>query len=284
MGLIITVISMGLFKKIFNKSEINQQSKNLQPENEYQEKWEFYFSNVDDKVSSIFVDLGLHKIAPIKNESNLIWISITMNNPDKNGLSSQEESGILGIIGKDLVNKITAKFKSTYAGRLTSDGRRDFYFYVDQTKLYDKAISEVMAVYPKYNFTIGSKEDKNWSYYFDFLYPKPEELQRISNRQIIDELKKGGDILKKEREVDHWIYFETEKDRDKFISKIKKDDFDIVEQKFDESEKKFPFILHIKRVDKVDLESVNEYVIYLWKIAVECNGEYDGWRTTIEAD
>lgn len=275
---------MGLFDKLFGKTNPAQQALTSQPEFGHQEEWEFYFSNVNDKLGSIFVDLGLRKVAPIADKPNVVWISIKMNNPREDGLSSQEESGTLRDIEDALVEKIISKHNAIYVGRLTSAGDRDLYFYFGDTTLYDKTISEIMVAYPKYQFDFGSKEDKEWGGYFDFLYPLPQQFQGIQNRRVIEQLKKGGDNLTKEREVFHWIYFKSESDREKFLEKIKNDNFLIVDKGSDNSWGEFAYRLQLKRVDKVDQNSVDEYVIYLWKLANEIGGEYDGWETSIEKD
>ena len=275
---------MGLFDKLFGKTNPEKTTTTSQPTVGHQEEWEFYFSNVNDKLGSLFVDLGLHKVAPIADKPNVVWVSIKMNNPREDGLSSQEESGLLGDIEDALVEKIVSKHNAIYVGRLTSAGDRDLYFYFGDTTLYDKTISEVMVVYPKYQFDFGSKEDKEWSGYFDFLYPLPQQFQSIQNRRVIEQLEKGGDKLTKEREVFHWIYFKSDSDREKFLEKIKNDNFSIVSKDSDKSWGEFAYRLQIKRIDKVDQNSVDEYVIYLWKIANEIGGEYDGWETSIEKD
>lgn len=276
--------SMGLFDKLLGKKNPEKQTISSAKETGHKEEWEFYFSNVDEKLGSIFVDLGLLKIAPMLNRPNVVWVSIKMNNPREDGLSSHEESGPLGDIEDVLVNNINAKHNSIYVGRLTSAGNRDLYFYFGDTTLYDKAISEVMVAFPKYQFDFGSKEDKEWDGYFNFLYPSPQQFQSIQNRRVIDQLEKSGDILSKSREVFHWIYFKSESDRGKYIEKIKNDNFTIVDIGSDNSRGEFVFKLAIKRVDKVDAKSVDEYVIYLWKLANELNAEYDGWETSIEKD
>lgn len=275
---------MGLFDKLFGKTNPEKPTATSQPKVGHKEEWEFYFSKVNDKLGSLFVDLGLHKVAPIADKPNIVWVSIKMNNPREDGLSSQEESRILGDIEDALVDKITSKYNSIYVGRLTSAGDRDLYFYFGDTTLYDKTISDVMVAYPKYQFDFGSKEDKEWGGYFDFLYPLPQQFQSIQNRRVIEQLEKGGDKLTKEREVFHWIYFKSDSDREKFLEKIKNDKFSIVDKGNDKSWGEFAYILQLKRVDKVDQNSVDDYVIYLWKLANETGGEYDGWETSIEKD
>jgi uncharacterized protein (TIGR01619 family) len=284
LALTITVFSMGLFDKLFGKTNPAQTTSTSQSKVGHQEEWEFYFSNVDDKLGSIFVDLGLRKLAPIADKPNVVWVSIKMNNPREDGLSSQEESGLLGDIEDALVEKIVSKHNAIYVGRLTSAGDRDLYFYFGDTTLYDKTISEVMVAYPKYQFDFGSKEDKEWGGYFDFLYPLPQQFQSIQNRRVIEQLEKGGDNLTKEREVFHWIYFKSESDRENFLEKIKNDNFSIVDKGSNKSWGEYSYRLQLKRVDKVDQNSVDEYVIYLWKLANEIGGDYDGWETSIEND
>jgi uncharacterized protein (TIGR01619 family) len=273
---------MGLFNKLFRKTNSEKSTAISQSKGGHQEEWEFYFSNVDNKLGSLFVDLGLHKIAPIADKPNLVWISIKMNNPREDGLSSQEESEMLFKIEDILVEKITSKHNSIFVGRLTSAGNRDLYFYFSDATLYDKTIPDIMVTFPKYQYDFGIKEDKEWSAYFNFLYPLPQQMQSIQNRRVIEQLKKNGDSLTKEREVFHWIYFKTEEDREKYLDKIKNDNFTVVNKSSDKSSGEYCYRLEIKRIDKVDLNSVDEYVIYLWRLANETNGEYDGWETSIE--
>ncbi|MCZ8215225.1 MAG: DUF695 domain-containing protein, partial [Cyclobacteriaceae bacterium] len=219
---------MGLFDKLFGKINPAQLLNTAQQKVGHQEEWEFYFSNVNDKLGSLFVDLGVRNVAPMKDKPNVVWVSIKMNNPRENGLSSQGESEILSNIEDALVDKMISNHNSVYVGRLTSAGDRDLYFYFGDTTLYDKTISEVMVAYPKYKFDFGSKEDKEWTGYFDFLYPLPQQFQSILNRRVIEQLEKGGDNLIKEREVFHWIYFKSENDREDFLKKIVNDKFSIV--------------------------------------------------------
>lgn len=247
-----------------------------------EEDWDFYFSNIDDNLASIFVDLGLNTVAPMKDKPNVVWISFKMISPMEDGLSSREEYDILCDIEDTLVTQITSKYNSIYIGRLTSKGYRDLYFYFGDTVLYDKTISEVMVAFPKYEYDFGSKEDKKWTGYFDFLYPSPLQMQTIQNRRVIYQLEKNGDDLTKAREVDHWIYFKTEKDIETYLEKISTDGFNLVEKGYNKEIDETPFWLHISRIDHVDQNSVDNYVIYLWELANELNADYDGWETSIE--
>lgn len=275
---------MGLFDKLFGKKETEIQPQALGDNASHKEDWDFYFSNVDDILGSFYVDLGLAKVAPLTDKPNLVWISVNMNNPREDGLSSNEEFDILSDIEDRLQEFISSKHNSIYAGRLTTDGRRDFYFYMGDTKLYDKSISESMVAFPSYTFDFGIKEDNQWEQYLNFMYPNPRQFQSIQNRRVVDNLEENGDPLTKERQVDHWIYFNTKEDRESFLSKIKGEGFEIINQDFDSESSDRPYSLHIARVDKVDIDSVNDYILNLWELAEECNGDYDGWETSVEKE
>lgn len=275
---------MGLFDKLFGKKETEIQPQTQCDTTSHEEDWDFYFSNVDDIIGSFYVDLGLAKVAPLVDKPNLVWVSVNMTNPREDGLSSTEEFDTLSAIEDRLQEFINSKHNSIYAGRLTTDGRRDFYFYMGDTTLHDKTISESMVAFPTYSFDFGTKQDNEWEQYFSFMYPDPRQFQSIQNRRVLDNLEENGDPLTKERQVDHWIYFNTENDRETFLSKIKNQNFQIINQDFDKESSDFPYSLQIARVDKVDIESVNDYVLNLWELAEECNGNYDGWETSVEKE
>ncbi len=275
---------MGLFDKLFGKKEIESKPEIPGDTPSHEEDWDFYFSNVDDIIGSFYVDLGLVKVAPLIDNPNLVWVSVNMNNPREDGLSSNEEFDTLSVIEDRLQQFVLSKHNSTYVGRLTTDGRRDFYFYMGDTMLYDKTISESMIAFPAYTFGFGIKEDSQWEQYLNFIYPNPKQFQSIQNRRVVDNLEKNGDSLVKARPVDHWIYFKTDGDRTDFLKKIEPLKFDIVSRDEKTSFGAFPYKLHISRVDNVDLDSVDDYVLDLWEFANECNGDYDGWETSVEKE
>ncbi len=275
---------MGLFDKIFGKKETESKPEIPDDKPSHEEDWDFYFSNVDDVIGSFYVDLGLSKIAPVKDKPNLVWISLKMNNPREDGLSSNEESETLYAIEDRIQEFISKNHTAIYAGRLTSNNNRDLYFYFGDTTLYDKTISEAMVAFPSYTYDFGIKEDPEWSSYTDFIYPNPRQFQSIQNRRVVDNLKKNGDPLTKARQVDHWIYFKTDSDRSEFLKKIEPLKFAIVSDNEKTSSGEFPYKLHISRIDNVDLDSVDDYVLDLWEFANECNGDYDGWETSVEKE
>ncbi|PIF32333.1 regulator of ribonuclease activity B [Flavobacterium sp. 9] len=107
-----------------------------------------------------------------------------------------------------------------------------------------------------------------------------KQAQINANLGVINSLRNAGDKLTASREVFHWIYFKEEKQRNNYLIEVSKKGFELVSS--NKINDKFPYQLQIKRIDKVDENSVNDYVIYLWEKAIEYGGDYDGWETSIE--
>jgi hypothetical protein len=102
----------------------------------------------------------------------------------------------------------------------------------------------------------------------------------MSNQKVVLNLTKEGDDLSKPRQVDHWLYFSSEADRDKFITYAAKEKYKI-ESKDNNKDSKLKYQLRISRVDNVDLDSISKITIGLRRKAKELNGEYDGWETFV---
>ena len=93
-----------------------------------------------------------------------------------------------------------------------------------------------------------------------------------------------GDTLTKAREVNHWVYFKTVEDRKMFFAEVSTKGFTLQNERFVDDAEEYPYSLQISRIDSADSESVNDYTMYLYRTALEYNGDYDGWETSVETD
>ncbi len=250
----------------------------------YEEDWAGYFCTIGDgQIGAVMVDIGLAQIAPVESKSFLLTFTTKMNNPTEDGLSSENETDKLNQIEEDLIESLVTKNEVIYTGRIKFSGKMQSYFYSENIAGLESAISNLIANFPDYSFEHKFTEEKNWEAYFEVLYPSPFEMQVIQNGRVIENLEKHGDKLEKERLVEHWIYFQSEIDREHFLEAIKGEGFEMVNKdttSFGDS----PFSLQLSRIDKADYQSVNEYVMNLWEKAQEFNADYDGWETFIVKD
>jgi len=242
--------------------------------------WDFYSLRVDNEIASIMVDLGLRSLVPLKTHKYMGYLRTHMNNPQPNGLSSQDEFDKLCQIGDTIENSIDASGGlHLYVGRNTSSNNRDFYFYTCDSEQLDRCLREVIQKFPDYRFTKGGRDDAEWSTYLNFLHPNPSQEQQIMDRRVCEYLKSQGDDLSIVREIDHRVYFTNK-------SKMK-----LFEQYLGENEfikiqiGKTKPLLGDHFVDFVHLgapKDIFDVVYDLFYKSQELDGVYDGWGCNVQ--
>ena len=134
--------------------------------------------------------------------------------------------------------------------------------------------------HPEKEFYLNIKEDQEWQYYREFLYPNEEIQNFMGDRGVVSKLYEAGDDLSKKRRVDHWLYFATKKNMKECKIELEKDGFQVEKtRKLKNTE--MPYSLQIWREDYVDLSSINPITSKLMQIAKKHPGNYDGWETFI---
>jgi len=170
------------------------------------EHWNFYALRVDGSLASNYVDIGVGASAPIPGFGTLSFLSVKMNMPRPDGLSSSDEFETLIQIEDTLQALVDPSPNFIYVGRSTHDGGRDFFIYSKGNEL--GAVAEQMvAAWPAYEFSHGSQPDPDWGVYWRFLYPSAEDFQRMANRDVLEQLRVHGDDHAVPREIDHFAIF-----------------------------------------------------------------------------
>ncbi|MBJ2172794.1 DUF695 domain-containing protein [Aureibaculum sp. A20] len=257
----------------------NPFKKNSEKSLEIKQDWASYFTRVDDKPASIRLNLGLNDLAPIEKYEHRVWFSVQLLDPDNNGFTTREEFPTICKIEDDISEALEKK-GAIAAGALKTNGTFDVYFYTSATIDIAEMAATVMQNHPNYRYATDTKVDTNWSDYFDFLYPAEFEYQTILNQRVLTNLDKEGDNPAIERPVDHWLYFQTEADRNAFITTIEKLGYKILSQeKIDRNINSFQ--LNISKVSDVNWNTINDNVWELITLTKENNGVYDGWGCPI---
>lgn len=233
--------------------------------------WDFYALLVDSEPASIYLDLGLAQNAPIESQPHLAYVRVQMRRPRSDGLSSNEEFEELARAENSLSEVFAGSRSTTYAGRNTSSGNRDFYFYTSDPVAFAESVQAAMAGHSRYNFEVGDRLDRNWDAYFDFLYPSPEDLQRILNRRVVDNLAAHGDNVSEPRPIDHFAYVPNATAAASLRDCLHEQGFSVDEPRIDGGTVAVSF----KRTDRP--EDIDDVVIPISRRLQELGGEYDGW-------
>jgi hypothetical protein len=168
--------------------------------------WDFYSLLVDGEPASIYLDLGLARTAPARDRPHMSYVRVRMQQPRPDGLSSSEEMEALSNLEDALLDSVAQEGVNIYAGRNTSGGNRDFYFYTADPVAFAEQVEGLMRCFPDYRFETGARPDPEWEVYFDFLYPSADDLQRILNRRVVGSLQAHGDLASQPRPIDHVAY------------------------------------------------------------------------------
>jgi hypothetical protein len=243
--------------------------------------WDAYIAQYNGYAGSTTLNMDLINTAPDTTLGFIVITGVTFTNCSKEGFPMKEEFENLYKISDDVIAVATKTGKMEYAGSFTSKCQRLDYIYVkDTSDIRIQLVALYETKYKSYKYYINIKPDTSWDAYRKFLYPNEETREYMSNSKVLEKLTEAGDQLEKPRPVDHWLYFPSKEDRDAFIKYSKIKGFKIVETVLT-SDPKFPYQLHISKVDLVDIRSICKITLELRRKAKELKGFYDGWETVL---
>ena len=242
-------------------------------------EWDSYPLRVDDEPASIFLDLALARSAPRTSHPTMAYLRVRMRQPRPDGLSSQEEAQALFALEDALDQAFAEGGHAIYAGRNTSAGNRDFYFYTADGARFESAAERAMQGFPGYEFSIGTQPDPEWRVYFDFLYPTPDDHQRMLNRRVLHQLAQHGDDPEKPRPIDHMAVFGGAAVCAAFIEQVRGQGFAVTAghplTRDDGS-----FAVEFTRADRP--AEIHGITLELVALIHSHQGDYDGWGCPVE--
>ena len=251
---------------------------------DYNEDWNFYFSKIEGEEVSIITDFNLSIIAPVKEFPICVTIKIQFNKMLDDELETHNNN-IYNSIEDEIDDRFSKSFNYIKAGAVTYADRKYYVYYFAE----ESGIVEVLdSIFEKYSkeYEIAIENDNEWNRFFDTLEPDCYEREEVYNRKLIDYLKFQNDNGQTPREVNFWLYFETEDGRAKFIKNIEalncgKEDFKV---KYTlESDYELPYVVVVSRFMKLRQNEIDEISHLLITIAAENGGEFDGWESELKA-
>ena len=246
------------------------------------DQWEIYLAPVDEMPAMIVVDLGIRDTAPDHDRPILLWMWLTIQAPDENGFETEEEEATLTKIEDTFIDAVEMTTDAIMVGRVTTCGRREFYFYARSDEGFADSIEEAMQEFEDYEFETGSKDDDEWTHYLDVLAPAPEDMHQIYNRRTIEQLVESGDQLKSPRAVDHYASFGTEDHRSSFIKAATDKGYEVLGRNYKEDpDCERPYAVRVQKISPVDWDTIDEITFELFELAEDHDGDYDGWDSPV---
>lgn len=259
------------------------------------ENWDSYDCTVDGKPAAIMVDLGVCASAPAPEYPYMGYITTPLANPDEQGFPRPEELEQLWFLEDSLTAMLCESDDIQYVGRCFTDGHLDMFFYIKDTKDWNKRVGILMSSFPQYTYNTGSHRDQEWEVYFDFLFPGPYDLICIQNRRALRNLEELGDDATTSRIVEHRADFPSPEAAEGFTAAVRELGFCVANPSHMAdaamaaglSGKDTPqpssnghIILSLTRPDvPVTIDTVT---VALWDLCLSHNGVYHGWSCSAQ--
>lgn len=244
--------------------------------------WENYISSVGGKPVSVNVDLGLGKVAPIKESPFVVILRVKLRNPDQLGMPSLEEMAGLDKLEGRLTELLARQVGAIFAGRFTQRGIREFYFYAPDTVGYQKAINQSLFSLNEGEWLCQAKRDEKWDNYFTVLYPSKLDQIKISSRKQLETMGVAEGRILKNIDIEHYFEFEKIDDRTKFLSSPAITGFKIVEMPGMPDKSKGKYVLVLRRKEDPDFSWIERRIVPLYNLCEKNGGSYKGWEQIVK--
>ena len=245
---------------------------------EMSDDWRFFPCTMGEDSAFVFVDVGIATTigsAP----TNLVKARLKYKAPAPNGLPTNEELEAARAI-EDSLEKFAAETSSAYVGRVTVAGHRHFFVYSWHAAARWQPFVDALAAQMGYELEVSVRDDAQHQAYWHDLYPTDDDWRVIHDLDVLDQLRKHGDDGNAERQIDHWVYFDSESATAEFVAWAKDDGFThdaTHSHRTDDG----AYCLRLHHVGPATIESVSRRTIALLRKAHEHGGKYDGWETPV---
>lgn len=180
-------------------------------------------------------------------------------------------------IKSEIIEIVEKKPFIKYVGMRLIDGWSELYFY----SLNSKNIQDEIHSYLQQNsfkFESGVVKDTKWEFYQGNLQPSELEFFMIESQKIVAMLKEEGDDITKEREIEHYVMFDTQTQMQRFVENVKTIGFEFKDEiSSDECEYGVAVIKTHNLLYKTLYENIQE----LNELASKEHGYYELWSTTL---
>ena len=133
----------------------------------------------------------------------------------------------------------------------------------------EKKLVKALKDRPAAHLTVSA--DPDWEHYRNKLLPRGKELHRARNQLVLWQLLKAGDNLEAPRQIEFFVHFHRDIDRDRYLRDVKSTGLDAEPAAGEQPSIRAFFVA------AVDLELITDITWELHERAQLTNGEFDGW-------
>lgn len=243
--------------------------------------WYTFPATMGESQAWITYNHGYAEVAEADPRHTALRIKLSIKNPNGYGMPTNEEFAQLSAVDEEL-DKRLSDAGGVYVGRVTVDGNRFFYFYLDLEEKKAAEIINDVSIKSSYQIQHIFENDIKKKYYWNELYPTDADWQVIQDLKVLDSLSENGDIKERQREVMHWAYFPNELSCNQFKDWVKSENYTLHfnGKEVDSAE----FLTQYSHFGTMNFGDITSHTIKFNRAAREFGGRYDGWETSVERE
>lgn len=244
---------------------------------------EYYLAKEDDISVKTYVDLAYIDFELQDEKRIFAWVFVKMHKSDAQGWCHEDECLKLFELSDTINEKLQKSCEAVHVGIKIHEGWFELYFYLFQAKGFENSVRSVLKEAGYISFEVGSHKDTHWSSYYKDLLPDARQYIQMQNRETIEALLVEDDDLSIERDVEHYCFFQTTSQLERFSERMLDSGF-IYKENVEEKESEYPYgVVLVKRHD-VRFESVEAMSDTIFEVIRKDHGSYLGWSTVLGAD
>jgi len=167
--------------------------------------------------------------------------------------------------------------RAKYVGSRVVDGWVELYFYANTSKGLDSIVKKILQP-SEYVYESSVVKDNKWDFHYKNLTPTELELCHIQSDKIIFMLEDEEDDLSIARDVEHYVSFDTQTQKERFLENLSLDGFSFKDEISSDEFANGVALVKNHNVTKEEVQKVVEELFYELK---KEHGYYEGWSTTL---
>jgi uncharacterized protein (TIGR01619 family) len=240
------------------------------------EEWEFFPCSMGDDRAFIFVNVGVKDVIA-RAPATLCKVRLKYRHTHPNGLPADQDYQPAKQI-EDRLSAFAAAGEDWYVGRVTVAGHRYFYYFTTQPETAWRNCAHALSRELGFALDVLLQADPSHTGYLKDLYPTADDWRVIHDMRVIDAVNKQGDDGMQVRQIDHCVYFESERAARPFIVWAAQNGF-THDAKRSGPSKDGKYCVRLYHRGTLELTDITHYTITLRRQAEQLRGDYDGWET-----
>lgn len=237
-----------------------------------------YFAYKIEQGGSSYIVLSSSVSAPTREKHPYAIVAMLPYAATDSGIPTKSDYARISKLEEQLIDAMSEK-QVWFVGHVIGDQKLISIFY--SARAFGPSITFKTGLLSKITIDVDCREDRGWRVYFDHIRPTSDEALAAQYGELLDVLRKEGDVPTKVRSVDFAARFQGESDRAAFIREVADDRYVPTSQGAWEDDEGGHWV-ELGKASTLVPGDILAKVRFLTEVAERHGGEFDGWACSVE--